>query len=304
MANAATGCVVRRASFDMRQPLFVFVLLTTCGHAMAQMVLPGAVAPTPAGAPGAPASSPHKTGPAKAKSARHGEPEGKAAPAPAKVLPATALAGQTLYLNGRQSQISFELRDKALVVSHLTLTGQTDGTGEDCRIDVADLPLKTSDLGQPDGMSRIGLAFPACPITFDVLADAALANADRPSCDFEAAKCNVAPNGLWGPQVSTFGADRDKTIERERARAEAAVRSNFKRLLTTTKDRPTIMGYARDQAQFSSTREEVCQSYVGETKHGFCSTRLTEARAAAVRAKADVEQALKEQRKKKRHAKS
>ena len=64
------------------------------------------------------------------------------------------------------------------------------------------------------------------------------------------------------------------------------------------------MGYARDQAQFSSTREEVCQSYAGETKHGFCSTRLTEARAASVRAKADVEQVLKDQRKKKRHAKS
>ena len=261
---------------------------------MAQMVLPGAVAPTPAGAPGAPAASPHKTGPAtKARTARREVSEGNAAPVPAKVLPATALAGQTLYLNGRQSQIRFELRERALVVSHLTLTGQTVGTGEDCRIDVADLPLKTSDLGQP-----------ACPITFDVLADAALASADRSSCDFEAAKCKVDPTGLWGPQASTFGADRDKTIERERARAEAAVRSNFKRLLTTTKDRPTIMGYARDQAQFSSTREEVCQSYAGETKHGFCSTRLTEARAASVRAKADVEQVLKEQRKKRRHAKS
>ncbi len=269
------------------------------------MVLPGAVAPTPAGAPGAPAASPHKTvASPKARSARREESEVMALPAPAKVMPATALAGQTLFRNGRQSQISFELRDKALVVSHLTLTGQTDGTGEDCRIDVADLPLKTSDLGQPDGMARFALAFPACPITFDVLADAALASADRPSCDFEAVKCKVDPTGLWGPQTSSFGADRDKTIERERARAEAAVRSNFKRLLTTTKDRPTIMGYARDQAQFSSTREEVCHNYAGETKHGFCSTRLTEARAASVRAKADVEQALKEQRKKKRHAKS
>ncbi len=240
----------------------------------------------------------------KARTPRHAEFAGTAALAPVKTLPAAALAGQTLYLNGHQSQVSFELRDKALVVSHLTLTGQTDGTGEDCRIDVADLPLTTSDLGRPDGMARIGLAFPACPITFDVLADAALASADRPSCDFEAAKCKVTPTGLWGPQASTFGADRDKTIERERARAEAAVRSNFKRLLTTTKDRPTIMGYARDQAQFSSTREEVCQSYAGETKHGFCSTRLTEARAAAVRAKADAEQILKDQRKKKHRATS
>ncbi len=62
------------------------------------------------------------------------------------------------------------------------------------------------------------------------------------------------------------------------------------------------MGYARDQAQFSSTREEVCRAYAEETKHGFCSTRLTEARAASLRAKADIEQVEKDKRKKKRHA--
>ena len=78
------------------------------------------------------------------------------------------------------------------------------------------------------------------------------------------------------------------------------MRANFKRLLTTTKDRPTIMGYARDQAQFSSTREEVCRAYAGETRHGFCATRLTEARAATLRAKADIGQIEKDKRK--RHA--
>ncbi len=291
------------AEISMRQLLIALLLLSAAAPAAAQLVLPGAVAPTPEGARGA---APQRQSAAKPK--RRKRPDTAtttAAPAaklvPARTVPAAALAGQTLYRFGRDSQISFDLRDKALVVSHLTLAG-TDDKGEDCRIDVSDLPLATTDQGQPNGTARIDVALPACPISFDVLDGAALATGEHSGCAFQTTHCKVDPTGLWGPRAAALGPERDKLIERERARAEAAVRTNFKRLLTTTKDRPTIVGYARDQAQFSSTREEVCRAYAGETKHGFCSTRLTEARAASLRAKADIEQVEKDKRKKKRHA--
>ena len=146
-------------------------------------------------------------------------------------------------------------------------------------------------------MARIGIPVPACPISFDVLDGAVLETGDRATCSFAATHCTVDPGGLWGPPAAALTPDRDKAIERQRAQAEAAMRVNFKRLVAATRDRPTIMGYAREQAQFSSTREEMCRGYAGEVKHGFCSTRLTEARAATLRTKADLAQIEKEKRK-------
>ena len=271
------------------------------GAARAQVALPGAVAPTPEGA-AAPAGPPPAVA-AKPKPRRPaldgaGLP---AAPPPAKVLPAASLAGQTLYRAGRGSEIGFALRDKTLVVSHLTLVGQ-GGDGGECRIDVADLPLAVREEGQPDGMARVGIPVPACPISFDVLDGAALETGDHATCTFAAAHCTVDPTGLWGPQAATLTPERAKAIERQRSLAEAAVRASFKRLVANTKDRPTIMGYAREQAQFSSTREEICRGYAGEVKHGFCSTRLTEARAAALRTRADLAQIERDKRRAKRKA--
>ena len=294
----------------MRPSLVLLALLSTAAPvvatpALAQLVLPGAVAPTPEGAPGAaaPAAKPA----AKPKPHRRpGDAAGLPAPAPAapalaKVLPAASLAGQTLYRDGRGSEITFETRDKALVVSHLVLAGKADD-GSECRVDVADLPLPVRDEGQPGGMARIGIPVPACPISFDVLDGAALETGDHATCAFAAARCTVDPTGLWGPQAATLTPERAKAIERQRSLAEAAVRASFKRLVANTKDRPTIMGYAREQAQFSSTREEICRGYAGEVKHGFCSTRLTEARAAALRTRADLAQVERDKRRAKRKA--
>ena len=274
-------------------PLLTVLLLAL--PARGQIVLPGAVAPTPEGQSATPAEAPK---PARPKPKRKAAVESlPTTPAPSKTVPSTSLAGQTYYLDGREAHIGFTMRDRALVVSQLSLVGRTE-KGAECRIDVADLPLATTEQGSPDGVARIGIAFPACPISFDVLDGAVLGSAPPGSCAFQATHCAVDPAGLWGPQPATLGPDRDKAIERERARAEAAMRANFKRLVSTTKDRPTIVGYARDQAQFSSTREEVCRAYAGETKHGFCATRLTEARAESLKAQADAGQIEKDKRKK------
>ena len=302
----------------MRHSLALLLLLSTAGSviatsASAQMVLPGAVAPTPEGAPGAAAAPAAAPSAAKPKPRRKPvvasglpAPAGLHAPPPAaalaKVRPAAALAGQTLYRDGHGSEITFEARDKALVVSHLTLAGKADD-GSECRVDVADLPLPVRDEGQPDGMARIGIPVPACPISFDVLDGAALETGDHAVCAFAATHCRVDPTGLWGPSVATLTPERDKAIERQRTQAEAAVRAGYKRLMSTTKLRSALMGYAHEQAQFSSTREEMCRGYAAEVKHGFCATRVTEARAAALRTKADIGQAEKDARKRKHGAK-
>lgn len=256
--------------------------------ARAQMVLPGAVAPTPQGTLVSPDAAP----------AVKKRPKVEATVAPAKVPLPASLSGQTLALNGRKSQITFDLRDKALVAAHLTLSGERlSNTRETCQVEAADTPIAISDLGKPNGLSRIKLAFPACPIAFDVLDGAALAVGDPPACVFKEADCHIVPDGLWGPQPGAIGPDSLKGIERGRAEAERAVRTDYKLLVSSTKDRPTIMDYAREQAGFSSAREEICRDYAGEGRHGLCATKLTEARAAALYAKVVIEAARKALRK-------
>lgn len=268
----------------------VAVLTTAWWPAAAQMALPGAVAPTQEGVTVSPERRPESPKRLKAKG-------GASAPATlrtAKVPPPASLAGQTLWLNGRKSQIGFDLRDKLLVASRLVLSGERLSNGrEACQVQASETPIATTDLGRPNGLSRIKVAFPACPITFDVLEGAALAVGDPPACEFKDADCRILPDGLWGPQPAAIGPDNIKGIERARAQAEAAVRNDYKLLVLTTKDKPTIMGYAREQAGFSSAREEICRDYAGEGRHGICATRLTEARAAALQAKYEVEAARK-----------
>ena len=267
--------------------------LASASPAGAQMVLPGAVAPTPAGTQvSPPAATPRRSRP------RAQAQDAAPALAPAVTPAPLSLAGQTLFLNGRKSQITFAEKDKGLQVSRLVLSGTKPPNGtEDCQVEIPGTPLGSTDLGKPNGVSRIKIDLPACPIVFDVLEGAVLAVGDPPSCDFPEKTCRVNPAGLWGPQAGAIGPAQVKVIEHARAQAETAVRTNFKLLLTTTRDRPTISDYAREQAGFSSVREEICRDYAGEGRHGFCATRLTQARAVALRAKFVVEAAAKAERK-------
>lgn len=281
--------------------LFVAAILFTTMPGTAQMTLPGAVAPTPEGAtvkpivPGAARTRPRPS------IRRRSGGKSSATAVSTKAPPPSALSGQTLFLNGRKSQVTFAAGDNTPSVAHLTLSGERlSNPREQCQFEVPGTPIATTDLGKPNGLSRIQLALPACPIAFDVLDGAALAIGDPPSCEFKDADCRVSPGGLWGPQAGALGPDKAKGIEHARAQADAAVRTNFKMLLTTTKDKAAIMAYAREQAGFSSAREEICRDYVGEGRHGFCAVKLTEGRAAALRAKFDVEDAQKLQRKKDR----
>lgn len=239
------------------------------GTASAQLVLPGATAPHAIGSVVSPTAG--------QKPRPHSPRLPSASAAPAE----TALAGKTLYLNGGKSQIGFTLRDKTVDVTRLLLEGTKISRPQDtCQVDVQSMPLILQSPGKVNGLNHFAVPLPACPMAFDVLDGAILMTASSQTCLFTEADCKVSPDGIWGPPPGEIGADQVKTIERERTRAESELRLAYKGLVSSTKDRAMIGTYARDQAGFSSRREELCRDYIGEARHGFCAARMAEARAA------------------------
>ena len=59
-------------------------------------------------------------------------------------------------------------------------------------------------------------------------------------------------------------------------------------------------GIAKEQAQFSSSREETCRDYAEESRHNFCATALTQGRAAQLHVRLEAALAAKQRRKGKR----
>jgi len=98
--------------------------------ASAQIVLPGAVAPSPEGT---------VAGAAKNKSAGGGEMGAAAGPAIMPKAPAEdAIVGKTLKLDGEGSAIEFSRAGAILQVAKLTLVGDDlRRSGETCRVEVA-----------------------------------------------------------------------------------------------------------------------------------------------------------------------
>ena len=218
----------------------------------------------------------------------------------AVAVPTTApLLGRALLLNGGATQLVLGAGpSKALTATRLSLAGEKISAGrESCKVEAAATPIPVTDLGRSAGLARYRVENPACPITFDVLEGAVLVPPEPASCDIAEADCRVRISGLWGPPPSELGPERIKGLERARGGAEAAVRNNYRALTTSTKDRPTVMGFAKDQAQFSSSREETCRDYVEEGRHNFCATKVTEARAALLHARLDEALAAKAARK-------
>lgn len=129
---------------------------------------------------------------------------------------------------------------------------------------------------------RLQLALASCPFSFDVLDGAILTTKDTQTCAFKEADCQVNIGGMWGPKGSGITPVQIKELERSRATADRASREAFRELLKRTKGKPEIKKVAAEQAAFSSLREETCRTYAQESVHGFCSTRLTEARVTAL----------------------
>ncbi len=235
-------------------------------------------------------------------SGAHGSEGGGSSAAPSSAAPPkpvvieapdeASIAGRPLSHDGAKGEMTFDKAeaggDKAgLVLSKLTLVGdRISKPGQACTVDIAlKPPLAATAAGRPAGAIRYAVPLQACPFNIDILDGAALVTSPGPTCDFIAADCRISPGGLWGPRAADISPKRAKDLERERNRLETTMRANFRALLRKVgKDKIAIKAVAREQAAFSSEREMTCRDYEQETVHGFCSARVTEARALALMA--------------------
>ena len=214
-----------------------------------------------------------------------GQPVKRSKPASVKVPGEEAIIGQDMALNGVRGRIVFARNGDGLNITSLTLDGtQISHPDDSCRVDVVSgSPLIAKSLGRPTGAQRFGIELEACPFSFDVLEGAILVGPVSAICQFPAADCKVDPAGLWGPRASALNAERIKQVERSRVLIEITMRENFRDLLSRTHGKVAIKAIASEQAGFTSARAQICRDYVREDVHGFCSLRLTEARAMALK---------------------
>lgn len=242
--------------------------------AFAQFALPGAIAPAPAGSVAAPADT------AKAKSRG----EGRVKPIAPKLPSEDAIVGRPLYLDGSRSSIEFQRQGADMAVAKLTLAGdRLSRSGETCRLEVAEVPLRLQARESRNGLRRFQLDFPACPFVFEVLDGAILAANEGKACELKEADCRTDPGGLWGMGTAEFDPKRASDMLVTRARVEQTVRNDFRALYEKSeKDKAARKLLVREQAGFSSWREEICRSYVEEAEFGYCALRVTEARALAL----------------------
>jgi hypothetical protein len=258
----------------MLRPLIAALVAVAAGSgaALSQLALPGAVAPSAAGSVVKPYIP-------KASAARAG---------PRAVPGAASIVGRTLLLNGAAGQLQFSVKGAALRVEKFKLLGEAiSNASQQCSVDVVGAaPIETKSLARPDGLARYEADIPACPLTFDILDGAIISPAQTDACVFRQADCQASPAGLWGPSGADLARDT-KAVERARGRAETDMVDNFKELQARLKDPAHAKDFAREQAGFSSLREEECRDYAQESAYGYCATKMTEARAAYLRARSD-----------------
>jgi len=245
------------------------------GCASAQLQLPGAFNPAPAGSNETPDG-----GIAKPKPKR-------VAPAAPRIPSDDALLGRTLMQNGKSGLMEFRRDGKDLQISRLKIAGdQIARPGDPCEVDLSSAPIALKPAGRPAGVTRYQLDLPSCAVSIDVLDGAALARAEGGACEFKQAGCRVDPAGLWGQPANEIGPQRTKEIEGQRHGAESDMRAAFKDWIATAKgDRVMVTRIAREQAAFSSKREELCRSYARESQHGYCDLVATQARTSAIAAR-------------------
>jgi hypothetical protein len=260
-----------------------FLALLTSPVARAQIALPGAVAPAEEGSVAVGGQGESASKPAKKKRPKVSAEDGAAGPAIAPKPPTEESAsGKPLYLDGTRSAIELQRSGGEFQVAKLTLTGDRIArSGETCRVDVAGMPLKLTQRESESGLRHYQIEFPACPFSFDVLDGAILVSNQGGACELKAADCRADPTGLWGVGGGELtDPKRAKEMLNQRARTEKTVRADFQSLYAKNKkDKIVRKLLVREQAGFSSHREEICRSYAQESDFGYCALRVTEARA-------------------------
>jgi len=225
------------------------------------------------------------------QSAPPGAAAGPATPRPPsmpaiKVAGEEAILGRPLRRNGGLGEATFE----KTAIGHglkLNVQGfQSENLTEPCAVSFGETPVPVTPQGRPAGVPRYKVEAAACPIVFDVLDGAFLVVEPTQPCLVEAALCRIDPRGLWGPDSRTLP-PRAKEIETARGAAERAVREGY-RVLTAKADAVDQRSIAREQAGFSAERELICREFQREGQIGFCGARITEARAASIRARLGI----------------
>lgn len=249
-------------------------------RAAAQLALPGASAPTAEGAVVSPSDGQSPTAKPKSKRLPGEADEGAAGPAVAPKPPSEdGVVNKQLTLDGSRSIIELRRADGRLEVSRLTLTGDSmSRSGESCRVEVSGMPLRLEPRDDDSGLHRYQADFPACPFALAVLDGSILVSNEGGACELKAADCRSDLQGLWGD--SEFDPKHAKEMLGLRARVEKTVRANFRALYNKyKKDRDMRKYLVQGQAGFSAHREDICRSYAKEEDVGYCSLRVTEARA-------------------------
>lgn len=264
--------------------LVLGVALAVPGRVNAQpMQLPGAAGSSPVGTPVAPPPA------APAAAGQPGAAPRPAAPPPVRVIPEDAVVGQALAHQGRAGRFVMDRMRGGYGLKFSAEGFQTTNLLEPCAVSFGEQAVPLESLGRPEGLPRFKLQSSVCPIVFDVLNNALLVIEPQAPCVIEAAQCRISPRGLWAPDARGLMA-LARELERERGRAEAQVREGFRQLSARgTADERRLV--AREQASFSSEREQVCRDFAREPNHGFCATKITEARAASLRARLNVKPA-------------
>ncbi len=292
-----------------RRLLFLFCgLVVGLSAAHAQLVLPGAA---PAATGGADTATPK---PKKGVGAASKDAASKGATAKVKSGKAAAAApgvagldGRPLLLNGKSGLLQISGAAATVRIDKLRLAGESvSDPSQPCVVDiVGEKPIQATSVGKPDGLERFEADVPACPFAFDVLNDSALVPPQISACVFKAADCQTNPSGLWGPDGSSLEKDAAQ-LAKERAEAEKAMGKAVQALEGRAENDPEAASLLRDQGAFAGQRDDACRDYVKESVHGYCATRLTEARTALLRARIDAlgpEAAAKTEKKKKKKPK-
>ncbi len=259
--------------------LLAFAALPVAQQALAQpLQLPGAQPFNPQGA--------HQDAPASVGGAAPAAAPRAASMPAIKVAGEEAIVGRVLKRNGGTGEAIFEKTATGYGLQLKAEGFQVDNLVEPCAISFGDKPLPVTALGRPAGVPRYRLEASICPIVFDVLDGAFLVVEPTQPCIVEAAACRIDPRGLWGPDARTLPA-RAKEIEAARGVAERAVRDGY-RVLTAKSDAVEQRTIAREQAGFSAERAQICRDFQREGTVGFCGARITEARAASLRARLGI----------------
>ena len=113
-----------------------------------------------------------------------------------------------------------------------------------------------------------------------------LVPAQNAACVFQAADCRASPGGLWGPDAASL-AGETKAIEQARAHADDAAARLLKALAARFKGKPEAEDLEREEADFVTRGQRSAATTTRNPDTGFCASRMAQARAAWLKARAE-----------------